>query len=81
MSSPKVDLKTKHIVDAARCNLEMALMLLNDLPHGLEELEITKTFVNDALFSSYRLSLEVALDADPLDEPYLRLVVPQDKAS
>jgi hypothetical protein len=74
MVNQKPDLKTRHFVDAARCNLEMALMLLNDLPRGYEELEITKAFVRDALFSSLRLGLEVALSPNLEPAPHLRLV-------
>jgi hypothetical protein len=81
MPKPKYDPKLKHSVDAARSSLELALMLLNDLPHGLEELETTKAFVNDALFSSLRLGLEVALNRDQVEEHYPRLVSFQDQAS
>lgn len=73
--------KTKASVDAVRCNLEMALLLLDDLPDGYEELGLAKALVNDALLASLRLSLEIALQVSPLNPPNLKLVYVQDQAS
>jgi hypothetical protein len=75
MPRPKITDKTKHSIDAARCNLEMAIMLLSDVPGGLEELDITKTFLRDALVSCLRLGLEVELMQDLNERPYLRLIM------
>jgi hypothetical protein len=76
--------KYKDIVDAARCNLELAQSLLADLPDGYDELEHAKTMVSEALLASLRLSLEVGLTSQypqNLSRPRLSLVLTQEKAS
>jgi hypothetical protein len=74
-------------IDAARCNLELAAMLLNDLPDnldkGLKELVTTKLCVNEALLASRRLGLEIGMTgALPQNwpMPQLTLVPKQEKS-
>jgi hypothetical protein len=76
--------KYKDIVDAARCNLELAQSLLADLPDGYDELEHAKTMVSEALLASLRLSLEVGLTSQypqNRSKSCLSLVSTQEKAS
>jgi hypothetical protein len=88
MPSSSQKQKYQDTIDAARCNLELALMLLNELPDdlqlGLQELASTKTCVNEALLASFRLSLELGLVGPlPLTRAPTRLslVANEEKAS
>jgi hypothetical protein len=83
MPNSKQRQKHKDAIDAARCNLELAQMVLEAMPDGLQELDSAKTQVNEALLACCRLSLELGLrDTLPTfsQRPHLSLVLSQEKA-